>query len=175
MNLEIPEGIEVIKEGKLLVVKGLKGELKSVLEFPKIELIIETGKIVLKVKRLTQREKKSLGTMQSLIKNMIEGVTGGFVYKLKICSGHFPMSVSIKGNEFVVTNFIGEKHPRRLQITEGVKVDVAGDIVEVTGIDKQLVSQVAASIESLLKRADYDKRIFQDGIYITEKHGKEIK
>ena len=105
---------------------------------------------------------------------MIKGVSEGHIYKLKICSGHFPMNTAVNGNKFVVNNFLGEKTPRELDIKEGASVKIEGDIVIVEGIDKELVSQTAASIEILTKVKGKDKRIFQDGIYITEKDGKEI-
>jgi large subunit ribosomal protein L6 len=175
LSIEIPEGIEVRQEEGAFVVKGPKGELKKVLEAGKVQLLIQPGKVLLKANRITKREKKMLGSMQSHILNMVKGVTEGYIYKLKVCSGHFPMNAAVKGQDFVVSNSIGEKHPRVLRIKPGVKVEVAGDVVEVTGNDKAVVSQAAASIECLLKRPDFDRRIFQDGVYITEKDGKEIR
>jgi len=50
---------------------------------------------------------------------MIRGVTEGYTYKLKICSGHFPMNVSLKGDVLEIKNFIGESVPRKLKIKEG--------------------------------------------------------
>ena len=105
---------------------------------------------------------------------MIKGSNEGHVYELKICSGHFPMNVSIQGKELVVKNFIGEKFPRRLKIQEGVIVKIEGEKITVEHTSKEIAGQSAANIEQLTRRPNFDSRIFQDGIYITVKDGKQI-
>lgn len=120
------------------------------------------------------QEKKTLFTFKSHAKNMIKGCHEGYTYKLKVCSGHFPMAVSVKGVTFEIKNFIGEKVPRTIQLKKGADVKVEGDIITVTGHDKELVSQAAADIEQLSRRPGYDTRVFQDGIFIIEKDGKKI-
>ncbi|HLC99276.1 MAG TPA: 50S ribosomal protein L6, partial [Candidatus Nanoarchaeia archaeon] len=84
------------------------------------------------------------------------------------------MNVSVSGNEFNVANFLGEKTPRKLKIKDGVKVKVEGEFVVVEGIRKEDAGQVAANIEILTKVKGRDRRIFQDGIYIIEKDGKQM-
>lgn len=115
-----------------------------------------------------------VGTIRAHINNMIKGVTEGFTYKLKIRYAHFPMKVSVKGNEVIIENFLGEKHPRRARIMEGVTVKISGEDVIVTGIDKEKVGQTAANIEQATRIKGRDPRVFQDGIYIVEKAGKAI-
>jgi large subunit ribosomal protein L6 len=113
-------------------------------------------------------------TFKAHIKNLIRGVMEGHLYKLKICSGHFPMSVSVSGEEFIIKNFMGENVPRTLKLKENVSVKVEGDQVIVESIDKEKAGQTAADIEQLTRVTNKDLRIFQDGIYITFKDGKEI-
>ena len=84
------------------------------------------------------------------------------------------MNVSLKGQNFEIKNFIGEAFPRKLVLKENVTVKIEGDSITVTGINKELVSQTAASIETLTRRNGFDKRRFQDGIYITVKDGKQL-
>ncbi len=84
------------------------------------------------------------------------------------------MNVSVNGNNFVVNNFLGEKTPRELVLREGADVKIEGDIVTVESVDKELAAQTAADIEMLTKIKGRDLRIYQDGIYITNKDGKEI-
>ena len=84
------------------------------------------------------------------------------------------LCLSDLSNKFVVKNLLGEKVPRELTLKEGPKVKINDTIIEVTGCDKELVSQVAADIETLTKIRNKDKRIFQDGIYMTTKDGKEL-
>ena len=120
-EIEIPEGVEVtVSEGNLIYVKGEKGEIKRALRDPKIKISVENNKVIIFVKVLTKNEKTMVGTFKSHIKNMLKGVKEPYVYKLKICSGHFPMNVSYSNNELSVKNFIGEKIPRKLKIQQGV-------------------------------------------------------
>ncbi|MCK4589274.1 MAG: 50S ribosomal protein L6 [Nanoarchaeota archaeon] len=173
-GLAWPEGVEVKYEKGILIVKGPKGEVKRRLLDPRIKIEVK-DKVLLESLKATKREKRMLYTFHSHIRNMFKGVTEGHVYELKICSGHFPMNVSVAGNEFLIKNFLGENSPRKITIKESVKVAVEGDKVKVEGIDKELTAQTAASIELLTVVRGRDRRIFQDGIYITNKDGKELK
>ena len=84
------------------------------------------------------------------------------------------MNVALNGNVLSVSNFLGEKTPRELTIEDGVEVKVEGDQIVVTSNQKELAAQTAANIERLTRVRGKDLRIFQDGIYITEKDGKPI-
>lgn len=174
-EIAVPKEVEVILEGTRLKLKGDKGEVVRDYPFPSISISKSEGSIMLKANGGSKREKKQFFTVKAHIKNQLKGVTQGHVYRLKICSGHFPMSVSVKEGAFEIKNFIGEKVPRVLGLKKGVQVKVDGEMIEVSGINKELVSQTAAQIERLTRRSGYDRRIFQDGIYITEKDGKRIK
>ena len=154
--------------------KGKKGEVKRTFNFPRIEIKKEQGNIVVTAKKVTRREKTLLGTTKAHIKNLIIGVTEGHAYKLKVCSGHFPMNVSLSGNVLSIKNFLGEKVPRTLKIKDGATVKVDGEEVSVEGIDIEKVGQVAADIEQLTRVTNKDIRIFQDGIYIVEKPKKSL-
>ncbi|NQV08599.1 50S ribosomal protein L6 [Candidatus Woesearchaeota archaeon] len=172
--IEIPEGVEINTDNSNITVKGPNGEVKRTLHDPKIKIKIEDKKVKIYSNETTKREKRKIGTFKAHIKNMIKGTTESHKYVLKICSGHFPMNVALNNNEFVVKNFIGEKVPRVLKIKENVVVNIEDEIITVTGIDKELVAQTSADIETLTKRVGFDRRIFQDGIFITEKDGKII-
>jgi large subunit ribosomal protein L6 len=174
-RIAIPDGIEVKIDRGLVSVKGPKGTVERKLLSPKVKIEIADKNIVMKSEKATRREKAMAGTFEAHIRNMLRGVAEGHVYKLRICSGHFPMSVSVSGNELIVKNFIGETVPRKLKISAGVSVKVEGTDLVIEGVDKELVGQTAASIEELTKRKGFDKRIFQDGIYIYIKDGKEMK
>ncbi len=174
-RIVLPEGIEVKVEGNRITVKGPKGEVKRKLVYPRIRIEIKDKNFVLSASKPTKREEAMIGTFKAHIKNMLEGAKEGYSYKLKICASHFPMMVSVSGDEFVVKNLLGEKVPRKLKIKEGAIVKVEGDLVIVESIEKEKAGQVAADIEQLTKRTKYDRRIFQDGIYIIEKAGKKVK
>ena len=173
--LEIPQGINVSVDHGIIKIKGKKGEATRTMYHPRYTITLQGQEIVLAAKRNTKRERRLLATCQAHIKNMFKGVTEGHVYKLKICSGHFPMNVSISGKEFVIKNFLGEKVPRTLSLQDDVSVKINGQEVIVEGISKERTSHVAAEIEQLTRVTNKDLRVFQDGIYITHKDGRAIK
>ena len=173
--IKVPEGIDVKIDKCAVTVKGPKGEIKKKFMHKNVELELENSQIKISPKKNTKREKTITGTLKAHIKNMISGVKEPHKYVLKICSGHFPMNVSVAKNEFIVKNFLGEKMPRILKLKEGVNVKVEGEMVTVESADKEIAGQAAADIEQLTIRRNYDTRIFQDGIYIINKDGKEIK
>ncbi|MBI2138526.1 50S ribosomal protein L6 [Candidatus Woesearchaeota archaeon] len=173
-TISIPEGISLVLGKKEIVIKGKAGEVSLALNYPNVSIVQDSGKIVIASSRATNRENKILKTWKAVIKNGLRGVVKPFILKLKVCSGHFPMTVSLKGKDFEVKNFFGEKIPRQLVLKDGAKVKVEGDIITVESPNKALASQVAADIESLTRRTGFDMRVFQDGIWIFEKDGEKI-
>ena len=171
----IPEKVTVTIENGLFRVKGPKGEVNRKFIFPKITITHQGDKIVFSAKKPTKREKAAIYTTEAHLKNMFAGVLNGVVYKLKICSGHFPMKVTLKNNILEVKNYMGETVPRTLRIKPGVEVKIAEPEITVTGVDKEFTSQIAAAIEQMTRRSSFDRRIFQDGIYITSKDGVALK
>ncbi len=174
-EVELKEGVEAKLENKILTIKGKKGELKRKFIHPQIKISIKNNKIMLSVENSTKREKTMAGTFIAHIKNMIKGVSEGFTYKLKICSGHFPMNVAVENKNVVIKNFLGEKIPRKAKIISGAKILIQGDTIMVEGIDKEIVAQSASNIEMSCKITNRDRRVFQDGCYIISKDGKKIK
>ena len=101
---------------------------------------------------------------------MVKGVSEGFEYKLTVVYAKFPMTVEVKDNKFIVKNLLGEKVPRTVPLPSDVEVKVEGSKdITVTGIDKEKVGQVAASLEQSTRISHFDRRVIQDGIYIVEK------
>ncbi len=105
-EIVLKENIEAKLDGKTLIIKGAKGELKRRFIYPEIKISIKDNKIILSAENTTKRDKTMLGTFAAHIRNMIKGVLEGFVYKLKICSGHFPMSVLVEGGAKVYQSFL---------------------------------------------------------------------
>ena len=170
---EIPEGVSVEIKGSLVSVKGPKGENKRRLANPKVKIEKKDNSIIVSAAKASKREKRDVGTFTAHIKNMMKGVKEPFIYKLKICSGHFPMSVTSTKDELTVKNFLGETIPRKIKLRKGVEVKVEGDRITIESIDKEIAGQTAADIEQLTRITNRDRRIFQDGIWMTEKSGKE--
>ncbi len=173
-SADIPEGVEVNIDGRILTVKGVNGENKRSFYYPNVELKKEHKEIILNCKIASKKEKAIMGVFIAHIKNMLKGVNRNFVYKLKICSGHFPMDIIVKGDKVIINNFLGEKKPRIAKILGNVKVNINGDVITLEGNNKEHVGQCSATIEKTTKVKGRDRRIFQDGIFIMEKDGRKV-
>ncbi|MFH1447308.1 MAG: 50S ribosomal protein L6, partial [Candidatus Micrarchaeota archaeon] len=113
-------------------------------------------------------ESRVTNTIKAHITNMIIGVTEGYKHKMQIVYSHFPITLEIKGSIAVIKNFQGEKKPRRAKIVRETKVEVKGQDVLVSGIDKEDVGQTISNLITATKIKNRDSRIFQDGIYHVE-------
>jgi large subunit ribosomal protein L6 len=173
-EIEIPEGVEANIEDSTLSVKGPEGENKRTFNTHKLEFAKKDSKIVIGNKKATKVEKKMTNTISAHIKNMIKGVQEKFEYKLKVVFSHFPITAEVQGNKIIIKNFLGEKIPRECSIPEGAEVKIEKDIITVSSIDKETAGQAAANLESVTKIRMRDRRVFQDGIYIINKAGREL-
>ncbi len=172
-EVAIPEGVTVtVENGHHTTVTGPKGTLERAFRYRGVRLAVEDG-IVHVRKDLPRREHKAIcGTYRSHLENMIRGVTEGWTYEMKIVYNHFPIKAAVQGDQFVIENFLGERHPRKANILPDTTVQVKGEEVIVEGINREHVGQTAANIEQATRINNRDIRVFQDGIYIVNK-GKE--
>jgi large subunit ribosomal protein L6 len=173
-EIEIPKGVEANINGNSLMVKGKEGEIVRKFNINKLEFEIKNNKILVGRKKATKNEKKMINTNSAHIKNMINGVQKKFEYNLKICFSHFPFTVELKGKEILIKNFLGEKVPRKIIIKEGVEVHLDKQNITVKSVDRELAGQTSADLEKVTKVRNRDRRVFQDGIYLTNKAGREI-
>jgi large subunit ribosomal protein L6 len=173
-EIVIPDGVDVRKEGKIVFVKGAQGEISKEFNFGKLKYEKKDGKILLSHPASTRKEKRMINTITAHLKNLIKGVQNKFEYKLKICSSHFPINVEVKGNNVLIKNFLGEKTPRKCEMPKGAEVEVNKDIIIVKSSNKEIAGQAAANFEAATKVRNRDRRVFQDGIFITNKIGREI-
>jgi len=173
-EVEIPEGVEVIIEKNTFIVKGKEGENKRSFSNGGIKFRKVENKIIIEHEKATKREKKKINTMSAHLKNMIKGVQEKFEYNLKICASHFPITVDIKDNFAEIKNFLGEKTPRKVSIPKGIEVNADKQNITIKSINKELAGQGAANFERATKVRGRDRRVFQDGIFLVNKAGKEI-
>ena len=168
-QVEIPPGVNVALEGNALTVSGPKGTLVRDMRFPQIDVRIEDGEVVVSTTSDKKRFLAMSGTLEAHVKGMIRGVVEGYEYRMRVVYSHFPIQLKLQGNRLEIGNFLGEKQPRTAKIIEGVTVKIGNDEVTLTGIDKEKVGNTAANIEHATKITKRDPRVFQDGIYITER------
>ncbi|MDH5783353.1 MAG: 50S ribosomal protein L6 [Candidatus Bathyarchaeota archaeon] len=168
-SVEVPDGVEVQVEGRVVTVKGEKGTFTR--DFSKAPVTIELDGKTVRVRANWPRKREAalVGTISSHVQNMIVGVTKGFTYKLKIVFSHFPISVKTKENTVLIENFTGERSSRKAKIVGDVKVSTKGDDVIVQGVNLEAVSQTAANIQNATKVKKKDPRVFLDGIYVYER------
>lgn len=168
-SVEVPAGVTVTYDNRIVTVKGPKGENTKELYYPGILITLNEGEIVVDTEIMRKNYKAMVGTYASHINNMIKGVTEGFEYKMNIVYSHFPMQTKVEGKTFVISNFLGEKKPRVAKIVGSTSVKISGNSVVVSGICKEDVGQTTANIEQKTKIKRFDPRVFQDGIYVVEK------
>jgi len=169
-TVEIPEGVTATLDGDNITISGPNGSISREFASPRHDIFQEGGALLVRVDMPRSKEKALAGTWNAHLNNMVKGVTDGFTYTLKVLYSHFPMTVEVKGTEFVVNNYFGERVPRRAKILNGVNVKVENKTtVVVTGVDKENVGQTAANIERSTTVKNRDRRVFQDGIYLISK------
>ena len=169
-TIELSDGVSASIADGVLTVKGPKGELSREFQSSRVVLLQDGAGLIVRVDLPRRKEKALAGTWNAHINNMVKGVTDGFTYNLKAFYSHFPMTMSVKGNVFVVNNYFGERVPRNAAILSGVEVKVNNKVeVVVSGIDKESVGQTAANIEKCATVKNRDRRVFQDGIYLINK------
>lgn len=172
-KIEIGENIEVEEQEDRLVARAGGTEIEKEFGYPEVDVKVDGEEVIIRTDSDKRDAKAVLGTYKSHVQNMFEGLNEGYEYKLKALYAHFPMSVKVKEDQVVIQNFIGERAPRKVDILEGVDVQVNEDDITVTGADKEKVSQTAANIEQACYKGSRDLRKFQDGVYITSKGGKQ--
>jgi len=174
--VEVPHGVALSVHGRSLRAKGPLGAVERPFPSDALDLSLD-GSVATLTLRLPAHRKRSqalLKTWAAHVRNIGGGLTRGVEARMKVVAAHFPMKVQVRGEELIIENFLGEKHPRSTRLVPGTKAAVEGDIVTLSGHDVEQVGQSAANIERATRIRDYDPRVFQDGIYLIERaHLKE--
>lgn len=150
--ITIPAGVEVtIADENEVTVTGPKGTLTKSFS-PLMDITVDAGVLTVKRPNEEKHTKQLHGTTRALINTMVEGVTDGFVKKMKIVGIGYRAAVS--GN--TITLNVGFSHDVKLTAPEGVKVECPdATTINVSGIDKQIVGQFAAEIREIKKPEPY--------------------
>jgi len=171
--IEITSGVEVVVTADSVEVKGPKGTLEQ--SIPEgIEVQKEDETIIVKRDNDLRETKALHGLVRSLINNMVQGVTEGYQKQLELVGvGYRAQS---KGSN-VLELQLGFSHPVKYSAPEGITLEVPSQTeINISGIDKQVVGQVAADIRALKKPEPYKgKGIRYVGEHIIRKAGKTAK
>ncbi|SFR53949.1 50S ribosomal protein L6 [Halogeometricum limi] len=169
VEIDIPDDVSAEVKNLDLTVEGPNGSVTKRLWFPAVSVTVEDGQVVIESDETDAKTNATIGTFESHVENMLHGVTEGWEYKMEVFYAHFPMQVNVQGDEVVIENFLGEKSPRHATIRGDTDVQIDGEELVLSGPNKEDVGQTAADIEQLTRVKDKDTRVFQDGVYITQK------
>lgn len=167
----MPSGVTASLEGRILTVKGPKGEQS--MELPPLSSVNIDGQTI-QVERSNDEkmQKAQHGLTRSLINNLVIGVTKGFTKELEVNGVGF--KIRMEGKDLVMS--LGFSHEIRYTIPEDVDVKVEKMDITVSGINKQRVGQIAAEIREFKKPEPYKgKGIKYKTERVVRKAGKSGK
>jgi large subunit ribosomal protein L6 len=168
--LLVPSNVTITIDGNRVTVKGPKGELARV--FSKDIIIkLEENKLTTERKNNVKEIKQLHGTTNSILKNMIEGVTKGFEKELEIIGVGYRFQT--KGKSLVIN--AGFSHPVELKVPDGIEVEgISSTEIKIKGIDSVLVGEFAANVRKVKEPEPYKgKGIKYKDEYIRRKEGKK--
>ena len=169
-KISIPDGVTVSVNGNVVDVKGPKGELT--LEFSKlVSVLVEDGVVLTKQIKPSQEANMMQGTTNSLISNMITGVSKGYDKGLEAVGVGYRFQVS--GNKITIS--AGYSHPVVMEAPVGLTVTSESNTeITIHGIDKQKVSEFAANVRKVREPEPYKgKGIRYKGEKVRRKEGKK--
>jgi len=171
--VSLPKGVKVNLQGTVLEVTGPKGSLSQDFN-PDMEIVLEDN--ILTVRRPSDsRQHRSLhGLTRALINNMVVGVSEGFAKTLRIEGVGY--RAAMEGERLVLN--VGYSHPIEIEPPVGIDfaVEDRNKTVIVSGIDKQVVGEIAAQIRKTRPPEPYKgKGIRYDGEFVRRKAGKAGK
>jgi large subunit ribosomal protein L6 len=167
--IQIPKGVTVKVAADAIEVQGPKGKLRQAIP-PGIKFAQDNGALVATPEREDKELKKFYGLARSLVANAVTGVTEGFKKELDIVGIGY--RAELKGKQ--VTFALGYSHPIVFDIPNGIDITVDKQThITVTGVDRQLVGQVAANIRRMRKPDPYkQKGVRYTGEVLKKKVGK---
>ncbi|MCP0886892.1 50S ribosomal protein L6 [Ligilactobacillus sp. WILCCON 0076] len=171
-KVDVPTGVEFKKDGNTVTVKGPKGELTR--EFSdKIEMNVDGNEVTFERSAEDSKTKALHGTTRANFHNMVVGVTEGFKKELELRGVGY--RAQMKGTTLVLN--VGYSHPVEFEKTEGIEFATpSATQVVVSGIDKEIVGDVAARVRATRAPEPYKgKGIRYVGEYVRRKEGKTGK
>lgn len=169
--ITIPAGVTINLENNVAIIKGPKGELKTNLS-KDLDVKIDGANLTITLKKDNKAIRSLWGTTRMLIANNVIGVTEGWKKQLEMVGTGYRSEV--QGSTLVLT--VGYSHPVKIEAPEGITFKVEKSVINVDGIDKQIVGQVSANIRSSRPPEPYKgKGVKYVGEHIRRKAGKAAK
>ena len=171
--IAVPNGVEITINGRTVAVKGPKGALSR--EIPGEITVRQDGGTLLVERPDDERQNRAFhGLARALVNNMVVGVTEGYRKQLDIIGVGYRAAAK---NPTTLELALGFSHPVVVNAPEGITFEVPSPTrIEVVGIDKQVVGQVAANIRSIRKPEPYKgKGVRYAGEHVARKAGKAAK
>lgn len=157
----IPAGVEVKVGADAVQIKGPKGALSTPVH-SSVSYVVEAGQVAVNRADDSRLAMSQHGLRRTLLSNCIEGVTKGFTKALEVIGVGY--KVAVQGKKIVLT--VGFSHPVEYPLPAGVDAAVEGNKLTLTGIDKQLLGEVAAQIRRVRPPEPYKGK----GIKYAEEH-----
>jgi large subunit ribosomal protein L6 len=169
-SIAVPTGVTANVDGQTVKVKGPKGALQLVLH-DDITMTMEKGVVTINPRDQSKRARSMWGTYRTLVSNLFTGVTKGFEEKLEITGVGYRAAVQGKNLNLQ----LGFSHDVTFPIPEGIAITTPKPTeINISGMDKQTVGQVAAEIRGYRPPEPYKgKGVKYAGEYIFRKEGKK--
>merc|ERR1711935_7772 len=171
-TVKIPAGVTANVDRRVVTVTGPRGTLSKSFTHIACEIMkVNDDEILIQLWFTKGKEGAALRTIASHILNLIKGVTLGFKYKVRCVYAHFPIQLTVDGNQIFIRNFLGEKITRKVPVIKGVEV-VPGKLKDefvFSGNNIEDVSRNCALVHQSCLVKNKDIRKFLDGIYVSEK------
>lgn len=166
--LIIPQGAEASVSANLITVKGPKGTL-TFAHRREVAVSVEGTEVTVSKIGTTKLAQALWGTTAKIIANMLEGVTAGFTKQLELNGVGYRMN--LQGKKLVMA--LGFSHPVEMSVPEGLEAKIEGNILTLSGIDRQAVGQLASIIKKLKPVEPYKGKGFRYvGEQVRRKEGK---
>jgi large subunit ribosomal protein L6 len=169
----LPKGVTVDIHENTVKVKGPKGELARSFA-PELQIMLENGEVVVKRSSEARQVRALHGTTRAILNNMVTGVSQGFTKALQVEGVGY--KAEIKGKQLVMS--LGYSHPITVDPPPGISFawDEKARLITVSGIDRELVGQVAADLRAWRPPEPYKgKGLRYQGEKIKRKAGKAGK
>lgn len=168
----VPSGVEIKLEGRTLHVKGPKGALSAELPVG-LFVKVENGEALVTMDKAANLTSAIYGLHRALFNNMVTGVSKGFEIKLAMVGVGY--RAAVEGHNLNLQ--VGKSHPTKVAIPKGITVTIdKNGVISITGIDKHLVGQFAATVRAVKPPEPYKgKGIRYENEYVRKKAGKAAK